>query len=210
MIVKGVVNNKSFKFDKHAIVVDGGTGLGELWYSSKFDINCQIGDMVEFDSGPEGKKWCSKLKVLSSGNPVKDKEGNIRAPSAGARSPAKATGGGSSRGFGEPKLSTQRSIIRQNAVTNANAFLVATGNRCTSIEELVKLAKEIEEYTAGDIEAKAFKAKVAEQAAADAAAQEKAHKEAEARRIASEAQTPAVNDAPPVADDDPFDALFDS
>jgi hypothetical protein len=208
MIVKGVVNNKSFKFDKHAIVVDGGTGLGELWYSSKFDINCQIGDMVEFDSGPEGKKWCSKLKVLSSGNPVKDKEGNVRAPSSVTHTAgAPAARGGMTKGFGEPKLSTQRSIIRQNAVTNANAFLTATGMACTSIEELIKLAKEIEEYTAGDMEAKAFKAKADEQAKAAAEAQEKARKEAEARRIATEAEAPAPT--APAVDADPFDALFD-
>lgn len=206
MIVKGVVNNKSFKFDKHAIVVDGGTGLGELWYSSKFDINCQVGDMVEFDSGPEGKKWCSKLKVLSSGNPVKDKEGNVRAASdvthtAGA--PA-ARGGNMNKGFGEPKLSTQRSIIRQNAVTNANSFIAATGAK-VSLAELIALAKEIEEYTAGDIEAKLFKAKQAESAAAAEVAQETARKEAAARRAAEAAEEPA----PPVADVDPFDAMFD-
>lgn len=207
-IVKGVVNNKANKFDKHAIVVDGGTGLGELWYSSKFEINCNIGDLVEFDAGPEGKKWCSKLKVLSSGNPVKDKDGNTHAAPAPGQS---VSGGGGTRDsasggkkFLEPKMHSQRSIIRQNAVTNANAFITATGIKVSTVADLILLAKEIEEYTAGDTEAKHVKAKMAEKANAVAAAQEQARIEA-AERAAAE-PTPQAEAS---AEDDPFDALFD-
>ena len=204
MIVKGVVNNKANKFDKHAIVVDGGTGLGELWYSSKFEINCQIGDLVEFDSGPEGKKWCSKLKVLSSGNPVKDKEGNVRAASevnhsSGGITTTSTNGGSGGKGFGEPKMDRQRMIVRQNALTNAVAFHQSCGDLST--EEVISTAKLFEAYTTGDADFRAMKERAAKQAAEVAVAEEEARKAAMAR------QAEAPTEAPPTVTDD-FDQMF--
>jgi len=204
MIVKGVVNNKANKFDKYAIVVDGGTGLGELWYSSKFEIMCQIGDLVEFDSGPEGKKWCSKLKVLSSGNPVKDKEGNVRAPSEVSHSggaPAARAGGSSGKVFGEPKMDRQRMIVRQNALTNAVAF--HNGQTAVEAHEIISTAKIFEAYTTGDTDYKALKERAAAEAAKAEVVEEEARKAAMARQAAEPTPAPAV------ADVDPFDALFD-
>ena len=206
MIVKGVVNNKANKFDKHAIVVDGGTGLGELWYSSKFEINCQIGDLVEFDSGPEGKKWCSKLKVLSSGNPVKDKEGNVRAASevnhsSGGITTTSTNGGSGGKGFGEPKMDRQRMIVRQNALTNAVAF--HNGQTAVEAHEIITTAKIFEAYTTGDTDYKALKERAAAEAAKAEVAEEEARKAAMARAAAEPTPAPAV------ADVDPFDALFD-
>jgi hypothetical protein len=203
MIVKGIVNNKANKFDKHAIVVDGGTGLGELWYSSKFEINCQIGDMVEFDSGPEGKKWCSKLKVLSSGNPTMDKEGNAQAaPVAGQTARTPQGGGGS--GFLAPKMDRQRMIVRQNALTNAVSF---HSDVDSTPDDILETARLFESYTAGDIEAKMMKDKLAERAKAAEEAEKKAREEAAARAAAAPTPEEAPPAALPVAD--PFDALFD-
>ena len=204
MIVKGIVNNKANKFDKHAIVVDGGTGLGELWYSSKFEINCQIGDMVEFDSGPEGKKWCSKLKVLSSGNPVKDKEGNVRAASevnhsSGGGTTTSTNGGSGGKGFGEPKMDRQRMIVRQNALTNAVAFHQSSADLST--EEVISTAKLFEACTTGDADFRALKERAAKQAAEVAVAEEEARKAAMAR------QAEAPTEAPPTVTDD-FDQMF--
>jgi hypothetical protein len=194
-IVTGVVNAKSNKFDKFSICVDSGGG-SEVWYSSKFEINANVGDRVSFESGPEGKKYCSKLSVTGNGAPTQVKGGGtVSDGSAPAQGGGGMSGGG--KAFPVGKRDHARSIIRQNAMTQANALLTA-GGKPYSTELLISTARELEAYAAGDIEMARVKAR---QEAVDA---EKAAAAAEAARLAEEV-TP---EAAPV-DDDPFDDLMD-
>ncbi len=205
-IVKGVINAKSNKYDKFSIVVD--TGSGEAWYSSKFEINAQPGDLVEFESGPDGKKWCSKLKVLSSGNETKGKDGSTRTQTS---SGGNGGGGGSkpaNRPFLAPAMDSQRSIIRQNALTQANSLVASQGLTGVSAADLIVIAKELERYSAGDEENERVKKHKAEQAMKAAEAEATARKEAEAR-AQTETMDAGVEDEPPGSGDDPFDGLFD-
>jgi len=90
----------------------------------------------------------------------------VTAKGDGASSGAGATAGSAapkafSRGaFPVPKLDGSRAIIRQNAVTNANSMM---GHNGTSYDvgALIALAREIEAYTTGDIEADAVKERIA-------------------------------------------------
>jgi len=142
-MINGVVEAKSNKYDKFSILVD------DVWYSSKFEIKAEKGDVVEFDNGGAGKKWCSKLKVVSKGS-------GSPAAAVSSGTPAKSFSRGA---FPVPQLDGSRAIIRQNAVTNANAFFGNQSMDYTSVE-LIDMARAIEAYTSGDIEAEKVKAKV--------------------------------------------------
>lgn len=128
------------KFGKYSIKLEG----NDNWYNSNYEIKASKGDTVEFDDG--GKKYCSKLRVISSGG-------------KGSTTTTKASSG---RGvFPVPALDGSRAIIRQNAVTNANAFF--TNNEVKySVEDLIDVAKEIEAYTSGDMDAEAAHSKMAD------------------------------------------------
>jgi len=97
----------------------------------------------------------------SGGIVYKNLQGRITKTAAGASptavAPPAASGGGSSRGRGGFPIGLedgQRSIIRQNALTNARELYVGTGGdmtpRTTSL--IIDLAREFEAYTTGDIE----------------------------------------------------------
>lgn len=141
-MITGIVEAKSNKFDKYSILVDGN------WYSSKFEIKAERGDTVEFDSGGEGKKYCSKLKITAAGS------------GGGASASPRTTTSYSKGVFPVPLLDGSRAIIRQNAVTNANAFFANNKGEYT-VNELIDLAREIEAYTTGDVEASRVAEKVA-------------------------------------------------
>lgn len=98
------------------------------WFNSKFEIHCAKGDMVSFDS--KGKNYVDGLTV--TGVAV----GSGYTPASAAA----ATVGHDKR---------QTSIVRQNAVTNANAFVVSQKLTVT-IDNLIGYAKQIEEYTLGN------------------------------------------------------------
>ncbi len=115
----------------------------EQWFNSKFDPNCSKGDMVSFDS--KGKNYIDGLTVTGAAP-----------PSTTAATPA-AAGGHDKR---------QTSIVRQNAVTNANAFCVAQSYNVRDISELIELAKQIEVYTLGNPEETAVLSSDDEQAEA--------------------------------------------
>ena len=78
-------------------------------------------------------------------------------PVASASAPAKSSGGGYSRGsFPIGALDGQRSIIRQNAVTNANTYLSnfgGTKGEAVTLDDLIAVARQIEAYTTGDLDA---------------------------------------------------------
>lgn len=96
--VRGKVEFMSNKYGKFSIKV------GDNWYSSKFEIPCKKGDMVEFDDGDN--KYCRKLKVVDGGS--------------GGGSSA-SSGGGSNYDAFEAKK--QRSITRQTSLARAVEIL---------------------------------------------------------------------------------------
>lgn len=146
-IVTGVVEAKSKTKFGYGILVTG------KWHNSKYEIRCEKGDTVEFDDG--GKNYCNKLKVISSGDV------------GGATVTPIKSGGGSRGSFPIGALDGQRSIIRQNAVTNANTFLGNVGYptkaaREAQLELLLDTARAIEAYTTGDLDAAEAEAIIAQ------------------------------------------------
>jgi len=148
--VSGVVEAVSTKFGKFSILVNG------KWYATKEEwakVKPNKGESVTFDDG--GKNY---LKALM----VKRDEGSSPTATAGGGS----KGGGRSYGkFPIDPLDGQRSIIRQNAVTNANAFLstlVSSGKTDdVEVSDLLDIARQIEAYTAGDLDVVEAEARVA-------------------------------------------------
>ena len=130
----------------------------DQWFNSKQEINCSKGDMVEFSSGTDGKSVYD-LKVTGAGS------------SGGTSSGGSGSGGGNSGGSHDKR---QTSIVRQNAVTNANAFFFNTKNTKYNMGDLLKAAKFIALYTEGnplpptdaEVKVAAEKAAEAEKAAA--------------------------------------------
>jgi hypothetical protein len=117
------------------------------WFNSKFDPKCQKGDMVKFDDKDKG--YIDGLEVT----------GSAAADSVGGKvghSPANSSGGWDKR---------QTSIVRQNAVTNANVYLGRQPEKAFSVETLLEVARQIEVYTLGN-EEKVVTDEDAEQAAA--------------------------------------------
>ena len=133
--VSGVVKAKSNKYDKHSILIDN------AWYNSKFEINCEKGDMVEFQT-PDDKKWCQGLKVVGAGNLA-------AAPSAtGYTAASKATA------FPIAHDARERSIVRQNSLAHAVGVLPYVG--FTDVlddkglaDRVVDIARVFEEYSTG-------------------------------------------------------------
>jgi len=156
-------------------VVEAKTGLGKYgtygllvngkWHNSKFEIKCNKGDEVQFEDGD--KNYVNKLKVVSSGGGA-----SVAGSGSGTSAPVRATG--ARGGFPIGPLDGQRSIIRQNAVTNANNMLATAlqhneliakkfakvPNVATVAESLIEAAKMIEAYTTGDADTAEAEAKV--------------------------------------------------
>ena len=146
-IVKGTVEAYNTKFDKYSILVDG------TWYSTKIEwakVKPVKGDVVEFDDG--GGKYTKNLKITS--------KGGESAPSASAP----ATGRYGSK-FPIAPDDGQRSIIRQNALTNAREFYTTVLCRSAGdtgcleeealsshVEKILFIARQFEMHTAGDID----------------------------------------------------------
>jgi hypothetical protein len=127
--MKGVVEAVSTKFGKFSVMVDGN------WYGTKEEWaptpRPQKGDEIEFD--PKGGKYLNKCRIVSVDSSTL---------SGGSSGPASA-----------PKnTDRERAIIRQNALTNAVNFCIAS---CTteelSEEEVIITAMKFEKYTSGDM-----------------------------------------------------------
>jgi len=141
--VNGVVEAVSTKFGKFSIMVNGN------WYATKMEwakVQPNKGDTVTFDDG--GGKFLKNVKITGGGE----------APSA---TPATVGGGAyvpKNRGTFPIGLEDgQRSIIRQNALTNARELVVSTisggkFDKDKTVALILEIAKEFEAYTAGDIE----------------------------------------------------------
>ena len=145
-IVNGTVEGVSTKFEKYGVLVNG------TWYSTKMEwAKCKPnkGDQVEFDDA--GGKFTKNMRVVS--------EGSGASPSFTGTTSTPAKSGGFSRGAFPISLEDgQRSIIRQNALTNAReliglTLLTADGFNPEQVaSSVIALAREFEAYTAGDIE----------------------------------------------------------
>lgn len=137
----GTVEAITDKFGKFNVLLDDGN-----WYSTKMEWKPKFpinkGDVITFDSGPTGK-YLQKVKITSGGG--SSSGGGV--PIAGSsNSPMKATGG---RTFPVGALAPERTINRQNALTNAVNFC----NEETSPEEVIEVARLFEAYTTGDLDA---------------------------------------------------------
>jgi len=147
-MIKGVVEGVSNNYGKFSVLIGG------VWYGTKAEYATfqkpEKGDEISFDNGGDGKKYLQKVTIVSSGNaPAANNSSSAVAGKPAAR-------GGYSRGsFPIEPLDGQRSIIRQNAVTNANSFLYNFGTSSSippTVEDLIDIARQIEAYTAGDLD----------------------------------------------------------
>lgn len=129
------------------------------WFSAGFkDPKVSVGDSIGFEYEPD--KYGNKLHDGSI------KKG-VSAP-ANTAAPTGSTGGGSSGRHGSfpiGALDGQRSIIRQNALTNARELyqtFMALGNSVafnsdgldtsTAANQIINVARKFEAYTAGDLD----------------------------------------------------------
>lgn len=131
-------------FTMYVIEVDGRPY--EFGFKKPEGVN--RGDNIQFDAE---KKFGRDAIV----------EGSLSKAPSGAASVAPKTGGGYSRGGGVfpiPANDGQRSIIRQNAVTNAREVVASYGGAIEgeSLEEymsrIIGIAQLIEQYTTGDLD----------------------------------------------------------
>ena len=145
--VNGVVKAKSANKFGFGIMVN------DKWYNSKYEINVEKGDEVEFDDG--GKSYVRDIKVT--------KGGGGSAVTGGSTMVSKGSGGtGYARGaFPIPANDGSRAIVRQNSITNAVALYNGLTIPFESMEEsayaVINIARIFEKYSAGDIDAELTK-----------------------------------------------------
>ena len=137
------------------------------WYKLGFKKpQFSKGDEVEFEftSGRWGNEVTSVLSEPTATGPVET--------TAAAPTPRKAYGGGTVGGYSRgqfpiPATDGQRSIIRQNSLSNSIKFFVDGGNVLEGslddrVRMIITLAKKFESYSAGDDIAAAAKKALAE------------------------------------------------
>lgn len=139
-IVTGIVEAMTDKYGKVNCLLDDGK-----WYSTKPEYAPspmpKKGDQIEFDSGPTGK-YFSKVKILGGG-------GTSSAPTSVGKPVNREITSNTSRTFPVGPLAPERTINRQNALTNAVAFYGTTGD-CP--EDIIAIARKFEAYTTGDLD----------------------------------------------------------
>jgi hypothetical protein len=139
------------------------------WFSVGFKKpKYNVGDTIDFkyEEGAYGKQIDdATVRVLSkgSGAPAPTPTASMDAPSAGVAAPRSF--GPPAKVFPVPLMHGDRSIIRQNSLTNARELVVnmpRTGGGFTAFAtldegaaEVVRIARMFEEYSAGDIERRA-------------------------------------------------------
>lgn len=110
-------------------------------------LSANVGDVVTFDAERSTYGWEAKTHPVPSA-------GGSTAP---AKPAGASTGSWGSKGvFPIPALDGQRSIVRQNALTNAIKFLErtpVTGDLDKDIDTIIHIARMFEGYTAGDTDA---------------------------------------------------------
>ena len=143
--INGVVKAKSANKFGFGIMVN------DKWYNSKFEINVEKGDEVEFDDG--GKAYVRELKVTKAGG---------GAPTGGGSPMASKGAGGTGYARGVFPLAANdgsRSIVRQNSITNAVALYnkLREGSPVEDEESaaysVINIARIFEKYSSGDLDA---------------------------------------------------------
>lgn len=129
-------------------------GSDGQWYSCGFKRGPNKGDEVEFEftSSTYGNQVeMGTLKIAGASSPV-----------PGTTAPAAATSAGYNRFRSFPIEATdgQRSILRQNALTNARELVTGMwAGQDKSFDEvskeIIKVARHFEAYTAGDLDREA-------------------------------------------------------
>lgn len=116
------------------------------FYNSGYPIKAEKGDAVQFDDG--GKNYVKKLRLDNSSTSSPEQ---LKQPQKIQLKYDRHTGQ-----FPVPPDHPDRSIIRQNALTNAREVLMVVYTSFTSAVEMadsiIDLARQFERYTAGDIE----------------------------------------------------------
>lgn len=138
-----------------------GINVSGVWYSGGFTAPaCSEGDTVELEHKDDQYKSVVSVRVTASGGGVP----TTTSPTSSVGVPAKKAFRNGP--FPIDPLDGQRSIIRQNAVTNANSYLVTfygstdpedPSIRKPNVEDLLKIARQIEAYTSGDLDAEEAK-----------------------------------------------------
>jgi len=117
-------------------------------------IKCEVGDVVNFEyveKAGVNKFGASVVYKNIKGN-VYGKGGGAGAAAAAPRYSAGASGMVATK-VGEPILSKDRLILRQNALTAAVNFVNHNSNT-SSPEDVIRFAKIFESYTSGDADLK--------------------------------------------------------
>ena len=149
--VNGVVKAKSANKFGFGIMVN------DKWYNSKYEINVEKGDEVEFDDG--GKSYVRDIKVTKGSGGSAVTTGSTMASKG-------SSGTGYARGaFPIPANDGSRAIVRQNSITNAVALYThVVGEVATKPEELeniayavINIARIFEKYSSGDLDAELTK-----------------------------------------------------
>lgn len=149
--VTGVVEKLSSNFGKFGMLVNG------KWHNTNpewLKVKPNEGDTVEFDDGD--RNYIKNLRVVSGGTGA--------APAAAGSAP-KAGGYGGGRTFPVAPTAPERTINRQNALTNAVSFLGKDPKKVVSPDEVIEVARMFEAYTTGDLDAAEAEAALAEMGA---------------------------------------------
>lgn len=127
------------------------------WYSTGFKAHgLNVGDNVTFDFEVDRYGNQVKMETLKIGG-----AGGAATPATPAASSAGRSFGPPTKPFPIPLTHGDRSIIRQNSITNAVKLvteskhidkLVSTMTLDDTIKTIVRVAREFEMYSAGDIE----------------------------------------------------------
>lgn len=141
-------------------------------YSLKVDGNwvkhgfkkpaCNVGDTIKFD-GESGTYGMEAKNIVVT---AKGTGGSAPVTSSTSKYPAGATGGGtysSGRVFPIPPLHGDRSIVRQNALARATELIIGSrGGKAFDLDDstcvlAIRVARQFEAYTAGDLDLAAAK-----------------------------------------------------
>lgn len=134
--VTGVIDNMNDNYNKVNILVNG------TWYSTKQEYykgpTLSTGMTVSFDDG--GAKFLKYVKA--------EEAGAVATAAAPAVGKAPAMGG---RTFPVGALAPERTINRQNALTNAVNY-TKDSELTHTVDSVINIARQFEAYTTGDLD----------------------------------------------------------
>lgn len=148
-IVTGVVEKLSNNYGKFGMCVNG------KWHNTNpewLKVKPNEGDTVEFDDGD--RNYIKKLRIISGGTGA--------APAVAGSSAPRAGGYSGGRTFPVDATAPERTINRQNALTNAVQFLTKDSKKAVTPDEVIEVARMFEAYTTGDLDVQEAEAALAE------------------------------------------------